>query len=159
MSAEYKCQKCKKKIAKDVHWCDHHQDAYHPGCIAFHKITTRRGEKIRCNGPILRIDVETQKMMEVMDNKNEEAFQDSATSNTDETAPEGSNPTSNTRSSSAKKRKLAADDLRQLVQTSMRNEIGPLIDKIDELQKEIIASKNEVISLSQTIANFTNQRN
>lgn len=142
----YTCYKDKAVIKSVVLLCKSCRLAFHPKCIKYHNAVNDKGELVPCTAGYSEIDQKTGKIRDY--NQQDDGVTPMETS---------------TENSSARKRRRTDDDandeelLRALIQNCMRQEVSPLITKIDELQNEIMESKNEIIALKQTVAKLTNE--
>lgn len=154
---QYNCQKCKKTIGINVYLCEVCDATYHPGCAKIHKMRNPRGEYINCYGSFKTIQLKQTEM----DNRHNDETQQELNGACEQT-------TTGDNDACSKNKRIREDEdmcdrdandeekLRQLIRSSISAEVRPLIKKIDALQKEIIESKNEIISLKQIIDKLTN---
>lgn len=163
-SITYKCQKCKKELKDTVHRCSKCEIPYHPGCYRFHKIKNTKGEFINCTTGFETIDLKN-KEMEVVNGVHLDETQVESIDTCEQTM--GSD---NSNGMNYKRKRKAIDEcnddneeandeerLHQLIQDTIKEEVRPLIKKIDALLNEIVESKCEIVNLKKIINRLTNE--
>lgn len=134
--------------------------AFHPSCVRFHKGENSKGELVECTAGYIAIDVENSKVMEIEEQQDTiplESYTNDVQTTVEDTSADNSDSGRDGSSRTVKKRKRNDDDasdeerLQQLIQSTIRAEVRPLLKKIEKLQNEVAESRNEIISLKQKI--------
>lgn len=153
---KYKCQKDKQTLKLIAYICDECKLAFHPGCVKHHKVINSKGELVECTASYTKIDLKSGKMTTAssgekfdgipMELNNQQNFEQTA-------YDDGLNRPNKRRREGDGDDRRDEEILRQLIVNSIRNEVQPLIKKIDALENEVTSLKNVIVQLqSQNVA-------